>query len=271
MPERGVKGLPVRLFEGRAANGPSDKAVDCREVNAVLVTVFVTGQSPSATLTVKGSEAEGGTFLQLPDPNAVQVGVAASTQFEVVVGSAFVKVEISSISGTFGRGQGYTVIVTPYISPGQTKVDITNTASQDLAQYAGSPVGPSNPLDVQLQGTPQVELAGGVPCWAITQDSAANAAQTLTKAAVADQRHYITALEAAISGAAAGADIAIVLKDGSTAKWKSVIGNAAASGSRVQLSFPQPVEVSVNTAANLEVDAGGASVVTSASMSGYTK
>lgn len=149
MPEYGVKGAPIRLFSHRSANGASDKAVDCRGYNAVLVEVYVTGAIPSATLTVQGASAEGGTYLTLPDPNATQAAVAASKSFDVVVGAAFVKVAISSISGTFGEGRGYTVIVTPYISPGQSNITILATASQNLAQYLGVAVGPANAVDVK--------------------------------------------------------------------------------------------------------------------------
>ncbi len=113
---RVLKGLPVRVFDvPRPTNGISEHAVDCRGYNAVSVSVFVTGTTPSATITVKGSDAEGGNYLQLPDANAQQTTVSADEMFDTVVGSAFVKIELSAISGTFGNGQGYTVIVTPYV------------------------------------------------------------------------------------------------------------------------------------------------------------
>lgn len=140
MPEQVVKGLPVRLFENRSAAGLSDRAVDCRGANAILVSVFVTGDTPSADITVEGSDAEGGSYLQLPDPNASQTGVTASKTFDVVVGAAFVKVRLSNVSGTFGAGRGFTVIVTPYISPGQSNVTIAATASQNLAEIGGATI-----------------------------------------------------------------------------------------------------------------------------------
>lgn len=274
-----VKGAPITVCYNRSKNGLTDQAVDVRGYNAINVQVLVTGGSPSADITMKGSYAEGGQYEQLSDPEAAQTGVAANTMFEVTVGTAFVRPELGSISGTFGNNQGFTLIITPFVSPGQTQVNVTNVASQNIAEYGGSAVGPSNPVDVEIQGSlpagsaalGSVSLDHGIPCWAITQDSAANTAQTLTMAAEAAKKHYITALEVVLSGAAAGADIAIVLKDGATAKWKTIIGNAAAVGTRVTMAFPQPVELSENTAANLEVGGGGASAITTANLSGYTK
>jgi len=66
--------------------------------------------------------------------------------------------------------------------------------------------------------------------WSITGDSAANTAQTLTKAAVAGKTHYIFGLEVVIKGAAAGADIDIELKDDTTAIYKTCIGMPLLSG-----------------------------------------
>lgn len=122
-------------------------------------------------------------------------------------------------------------------------------------------------LWVDLHGRTMTRLPGE---WSATQDSAANASQTLTKALEASKRHYVTGFDVGISGAAAGADITITLKDGTTAKWKTVIGNAAAVGTRVLWGFTGGLEMTAATAVNLEVTAGGASVVTHANLSGFT-
>ncbi len=110
-----------------------------------------------------------------------------------------------------------------------------------------------------------------MPGWSVTQDSTANTAQTLAKDANTENKHFITSIEVAIKGATAGADINIVLKAGATAIWKSVIGSGAARGTRINAVFNHPIEMAKNTAANLVIDAGGADVVTVASMTGYTR
>lgn len=120
-----VKGASVRMWDRPQATAVlSDKAVDCSLFNAASVEVIVTGMNPSATLTVKGASAQGGNFLALPDPNATQM-ITSNTIFDVVVGQQWLKVELSNISGTFGNGQGFMVIVTPYNSPGQTRLNVT--------------------------------------------------------------------------------------------------------------------------------------------------
>jgi hypothetical protein len=113
-------------------------------------------------------------------------------------------------------------------------------------------------------------LNQGIPLWGITQDSAADTTQTLSKDAVVDQRHHITAFEVVISGGDAGADISVILKDGTTAIWKTLIGSGATRGERVGMVLSQPLQCGVGNAASLEVGAGGADVITSASMAGYT-
>ena len=105
--------------------------------------------------------------------------------------------------------------------------------------------------------------------WSSTQTSSANTAQTLSVAAIAGKRHYVTGLVVAIKAAAATGDINVVLKDGTTALWSEVIGDSAARGTRVGGIFDDPFEGTVSTAINLVVDAGGASCVTVASIKGY--
>jgi hypothetical protein len=134
-----LKGKPVRVFVNQAYNALSDIAVDCRNANAVHVVVLVSGTTPSATISVEGSDEGGANYIALPDPNASQSAVTAAKAFDVIVGSAWVKVRIASISGTFALGQGFTVIVTPYVAPSITESDgrlVTLAAS--AARTAGA-------------------------------------------------------------------------------------------------------------------------------------
>ena len=117
-----------------------------------------------------------------------------------------------------------------------------------------------------------VAIVRSIPGWSVTGDSSANVAKTITKAAVAGERHYITGFDVSISGADAGADITISLKDGSTDKWKVVIGSGSARGATRSCRFDgAPIMMTVNTAANLVVTAGGALVITHLNLNGYTQ
>lgn len=107
--------------------------------------------------------------------------------------------------------------------------------------------------------------------WSTSEDSAANTAKTLTKAAEAGKKHVVTDFEVAISAAAAGADITVELKDGATLKWKTILGSAAARGAKVDYHSAIGIELSDNAAANLVVSAGGAGTVTHLSMGGFTR
>lgn len=108
------------------------------------------------------------------------------------------------------------------------------------------------------------------PGWAISQDSAANAAQTLTKAAEAGRRHYVTGFEVVTSGGTAAADIVIDIQDGAARLWRTVIGAGAPRGERIGAIFFVPLRCSENSAARLVVGAGGTGVVTTANLCGYT-
>ena len=108
------KGHPVRVFSNESVNKISDVKVDCRNFNRVHFDVVVSGTTPSATITILGFLG-GRPFVALPDSNATQAAVTTNDSFECIVGCEEITVEISSISGTFGAQQGFTVIVTPYI------------------------------------------------------------------------------------------------------------------------------------------------------------
>lgn len=108
--------------------------------------------------------------------------------------------------------------------------------------------------------------------WTQSSESAANTALTLTQPAAADQRHYVTGIEAVVTAAVVGTgDVGVELRSGATRKYKWFIGAAAARGTRVFAQFERPIELAKGAAANLVVDAGGAAVVMSASMTGYTR
>ena len=109
-----------------------------------------------------------------------------------------------------------------------------------------------------------------VPGWTVSADSAANSSQTLTKSAGSNQHHYVNAFEVVISGAAAGGDITVVLKAGGTQKWKTVIGSGAARGERTGICFTNPIDMGLAADVTLEVSAGGAGVVTSANLEGFS-
>lgn len=116
-------------------------------------------------------------------------------------------------------------------------------------------------------------LSDKAQTWTVTQDSAANTLQTVTKAASgAGVKHYVTGFSAVVSAAAVGAaDAAIILKDGSTAKWKEFFGALAVRGARVSATFDPAIEITANAAVNLEIAAGGAAVVTTGNIIGYTQ
>ena len=107
--------------------------------------------------------------------------------------------------------------------------------------------------------------------WTAMGTSAANTTQTVTMAAVSTKKHYVFAFEVALRAADAGNDMVIELRDGSTAKWKTVIGNGAPRGERIGIVFPKPIEMSINTAVNLVVPAGGTGCITEANIAGETK
>ena len=145
-----IKGDPVRLFSRQTANALSDSAVDLRQFNAAHVVVLVTGTTPSATVSLEGAEEEGGNYIALPGPNASQT-VTANVAFDVMVGSAFAKVRIASISGTFASGQGYTVIVTPYRAGGQANIQVV----------AALPTGTNVIGQVEISGVIAAKLQKG--------------------------------------------------------------------------------------------------------------
>ncbi len=120
------------------------------------------------------------------------------------------------------------------------------------------PVGPP-PVQEQDKST-----------WDENGVSAAGGSITITHAAEAGKRHIITGFEALALGAALGNDVTIELREDAIVRWRTGLGNAALQGERTGLMFPKPREFGLATAANLVSDAGGAGVLMTLSMTGYT-
>lgn len=141
---RYVKGSPVRVFSGFGLNALSDIAVDCRSYNAVSVAVLIGGVG-TATISIEGADEAGANYLQLPDPNASK-SLSANTSYDCVVGTAWAKVRIAAITGGL-----WTIIVTPYVSPGQTRLDVSVEAepSGDGTYTTPTP----SPIDVAATST----------------------------------------------------------------------------------------------------------------------
>ncbi len=122
---------------------------------------------------------------------------------------------------------------------------------------------------VQPQRIPiasDAELPDGTP---VTQDSGANAINTLAVAAVTGVAHHITAFSVVIGGAATGNAVNVVIKDGTTVVWKEIIATAAPIGTTISKIFMNPIEGTVGNAVSIVVDAGGASCVTTANLEYY--
>jgi hypothetical protein len=113
-----VKGNPVRVFSNHGVNGLSDVAIDCRNFNAVSVAVYL-GGAGTGTVSVEGSDERGGNYLPLTDPNASKA-VTENVSFDCIVGAAWARIRLAAITGGL-----WTIIVTPYVSPGQTRLDVS--------------------------------------------------------------------------------------------------------------------------------------------------
>ncbi len=106
--------------------------------------------------------------------------------------------------------------------------------------------------------------------WDEVVDSGDNAAAALAHALEAGRRHFVTGFEVVSKGAALGNDVIVELKEGATIKWRTSLGNAALEGERTGVMFPRPMEFALATAVDLEAGAGGAGVILTLSMLGYT-
>jgi len=109
-----IKGTPDRVFNNQQINAISDDAMNTSLYNMLHVLVLVSGTSPVATLTVVSAE---GLDVAVPDPNGVKT-ITTSTAYLVAVPITAIKLKLSGISGSFTAGQGFTVIVTPFVGAG---------------------------------------------------------------------------------------------------------------------------------------------------------
>ncbi len=82
------------------------------------------GAGIKADVHVQGSSADGG-YTDLFDPNAVQTGITTQTTVDVVAGTAYAAVYLTNMTGTPDPGQQWRIVITPYISPGQGRVQST--------------------------------------------------------------------------------------------------------------------------------------------------
>lgn len=142
-PER-LKGKPWRVFSAQSIAALSDMTIDCQGYNALNVQVYVTGTSPSATVSVEGSDGGAG-YMALSDVNAKQHTVTAARSFDVQIGSAFAKIRLADLAGTFGANQGYTVVCTPFVMPAQDQpigrlVTLRSSAAQTVGTVTGDAV-----------------------------------------------------------------------------------------------------------------------------------
>lgn len=111
-----IKGRPVWVFTNQSVEALSDVAVDCRRYNAAHVRVYVTGTDPVGVVSLESATEEGAPYLPVPDPNGRQAGITGARSFDVMTGAGWLKARLAEVSGTFGRGQGFTVIVCPYVA-----------------------------------------------------------------------------------------------------------------------------------------------------------
>ncbi|MDA8217616.1 MAG: hypothetical protein M0Z94_08380 [Dehalococcoidales bacterium] len=193
-----IKGQSVVALQSQPIARTS-LAIDTQKYNAVYVQIFVTGTTPSATVTVQG--AAYGSYQTLPDPNASKT-VAAATSYEVVVGAPSVVIDLSSVSGTFADGEGFTVIVTPFVSPGSTNVSVAAASAVDVSDRAARDLGGVDILAALPAGSATI---GGTkdsgPAWtaslgvagaAVTSANASAADLAVTDAPTAGQKLVIT-------------------------------------------------------------------------------
>lgn len=100
-----------------------------------------------------------------------------------------------------------------------------------------------------------------------TETSAANTLATATKTA-ADKSLYITGYIVALRGAAAGNDVSVQVKDGSSILIQDYIGKDAPSGERIGAMLTHPIKCAGD--AVLEVGAAGAGAITELTLMGYS-
>jgi hypothetical protein len=233
------------------------------------------GSLPAGTNAIGKLAANNGVDIGDVDIKSIAAGDNNIGNVDIVtLPSVVLTAETTKVIGTVNVAASQTIgLAAGTAEIGKLAAGLANIGDVDVASIAaGTNLIGKVGIDQTTPGTTNgVVMNASIAEWAVTGDSAANTAQTITKAAEASNKHVVTAFEVVISGAAAGADISVALKDGDTVKWQTYIGTSAVRGERVGIVFAHGIEMTTNTAANLVVGAGGASVVTSANMAGYTK
>lgn len=135
------KGIPQAAFQvpvGQASS--STNYVDCRGYNAVHVEAYVNASAASFDLYIEGTNSLSGVFFTSVDPAGTRTGVTSNVAFNVLVGASYVRARVANVTGTFSAGQGVQVWITPYIAGGTNTINLSATASQNLAQVNGATI-----------------------------------------------------------------------------------------------------------------------------------
>ncbi len=269
--------------------------LNTRGYNSLIVDLNPDQTAGPTSVTVLGAPTPGGPWLQEVDPQAFQSGVSTQKRFVVTGISTYNAVALTA-------PVGWTVWFTPFNAASQTNVQITGTTTQNLAQYGGVAVGPSNPLDTRPNGPVDVSdraarllgviasITNTVPddvidraarllgiaslaksTWSQVGTSAANTAQTVTQAAAgAGVRNLVTGLTVSWSGGAPAAGTNVQVKDGSTVIWDEYLGQAGGTQGYADFEFTAPLQGTANTALSVTIAAAGAGVTTKVSVQGQT-
>lgn len=95
------------------------------------------------------------------------------------------------------------------------------------------------------------DIIGATP---VTQDSTANATNTITVVGAAGEKICVTHIALSISGASTTGVQTLLVKDNAVNKFKYVIPTATPMGTVINLSFPTPINI---TAGDLTVVCSG--------------
>ena len=106
--------------------------------------------------------------------------------------------------------------------------------------------------------------------WDEVDDSAVNTVVTITHAAEAGRRHYVEGFEASIRGADLTSDVIVELREGATVRWRINLGSGSIRGERGGVVFNHPREFAVNSPVTVNAGVGGAGVIITLNMLGYT-
>lgn len=106
--------------------------------------------------------------------------------------------------------------------------------------------------------------------WTESDSSAANTAKTVTHAAAAGRKHYVTDLAVSIRGATSGNDVRVEIRDeDDNVLWDQYID--AVRGLAIDQHFTAPKAAPPGKAVKAVVAAAGASAIATISIGGYTQ